>query len=414
MTAAATAESKLTSVQTRVLILLSISICINYIDRGALSVAAPQLTQELSLDPKQMGILFSCFFWTYALSQVLSGWLVDRYDVRWVFGGGFLLWSAATLATGFSSGFALLLGLRLMLGLGESVSYPSYSKIIAGNFPQTHRGTANALIDAASKMGPAIGTLLGGLLVAGYGWRSLFLAIGGASLVFLLPWSMWGPEDRARTVTQNADAPGILEILGKRATWGTFFGLFGANYIWYFLLFWLPSYLVEQRHFSAKMMAVLGSLPFWGIALSSFISGVASDRWIVRGGDPTFVRKFFVSAGLLLGTLVLPAAIVEDRAVCVIFLIVASLGYGLCSSNLWAITQTLAGPSASGKWTGLQNAFGNLAGVVAPYLTGWIVQETHSYVMAFVATAITAVFGALAFVFVIPKVEPVSWRKTSV
>ncbi len=412
MSATGAPESKLTRVQTRVLILLSVSVCINYVDRGTLSVAAPQLTKELSLDPKQMGLLLSCFFWTYALSQIGSGWLVDRYNVRWVFGMGFLLWSAATLATGFSSGFLALLGFRLLLGVGESVAYPSYSKILVGTFPQTRRGTANALIDAASKIGPAIGTLVGGLLVAGYGWRSLFLAIGAASLLFLLPWSIWGPEDRVSTVAQNADAPGILEILGKRAAWGTFFGLFGANYFWYFLLTWLPSYLVQQRHFSEKMMAILGSLPFWGIALSSFISGVASDRWILRGGDPTRVRKFFTSAGLLLSSsLIMTGAMVDDRVVCMIFLVSGSLCYGMCSSNIWAITQTLAGPTASGKWTGLQNAFGNLAGVVAPYLTGWIVQETHSYLMAFVATTVAAAIGAAGYLFVVRKVEPVVWGK---
>lgn len=414
MSATATAETKLTRVQTRVLILLSISICINYIDRGTLSVAAPQLGSEMRLDPKQMGALLSCFFWSYAASLIFSGWVVDRYHVRWVFGGGFLIWSAATLATGLSSGFMMLLGFRLMLGMGESVAYPSYSKIIAGTFPQTHRGTANALIDGASKVGPAAGTLLGGLLVAHYGWRVLFLAMGVMSLAFLLPWSIWGPDDRARTVSEDTEAPGALEILSKRAVWGTFLGLFGANYIWYFLLTWLPSYLVEQRHFSEQMMAILGSLPFWGIALSSCLSGWASDGWIVRGGDPTRVRKFFVGAGLLLGTLILPAAIVEDRAICMAFLIVSSLCYGMCSSNLWAITQTLAGPTASGKWTGLQNAFGNLAGVVAPSLTGWIIYETHSYYMAFVATAVAVVVGAAGFLFVIPKVEPVIWRTRSI
>src|SRR5882672_12444044 len=106
MSAIAAIESKLTKVQTRILSLLAISVAINYIDRGTLSVAAPQLTSEMSLDPKQMGILLSSFFWTYALFQVVSGWFVDRYDVRWVFGIGFLLWSAATFATGLISGFA--------------------------------------------------------------------------------------------------------------------------------------------------------------------------------------------------------------------------------------------------------------------------------------------------------------------
>ncbi len=154
-------ESKLTQAQTRVLILMALSVCINYIDRTTLSVAAPRLATELGIDPAQKGILLSSFFWTYALCQIPAGWLVDRYDVRWVFGAGFMLWSGATFATGLGSGFALLLALRLLLGIGESVAYPSYSKIVAGNFPQTHRGVANAAIDMASKIGPALGTLLG-------------------------------------------------------------------------------------------------------------------------------------------------------------------------------------------------------------------------------------------------------------
>ena len=140
--------------------------------------------------------------------------------------------------------------MRLLLGIGESVAYPSYSKIIAGNFPQSHRGIANALVDVGNKTGPALGTLLGGLLVAHYGWRALFLMIGAVSLIWLIPWAMWGPRDRALAISHSAEAPGILEILSKRDAWGSFFGLFGANYLWYFLLTWLPSYLVNYRHFS--------------------------------------------------------------------------------------------------------------------------------------------------------------------
>jgi MFS family permease len=411
MSVAATAEGRLSTTQMRVLLLLAISVCINYIDRGTLSVAAPQLTKELSLDPKQMGLLLSSFFWTYAVFQVVSGWLVDRYDVRWVFGIGYLAWSAATFATGLVTGFISLFALRLLLGIGESVAYPSYSKIIAGNFPQSHRGVANALVDVGNKTGPALGTLLGGLLVANYGWRALFLTIGAISLLWLLPWSIWGPKDRALAISHSAQAPGVLELLSKRDVWGTFFGLFGSNYLWYFLLTWLPLYLVKERHFSENMMAILGSLPFWGIALSALISGWASDRWISRGGSPTRVRKFFVVAGLFAGALIYPAALVDDRNVCVVILVMASLCYGLCSSNLWAVTQTLAGPAASGKWTGLQNGFGNLAGVVAPYLTGLIVNQTGSYIWAFAAAAAAAALGGLSFLVVVGRIEPIEWKR---
>src|SRR5437879_5812555 len=159
-------SNRLTTTQWRVLWLLVFSVCINYIDRGNLSVAAPQLVAEMKLTATQMGLLLSAFFWTYAVCQIVGGWLVDKYDVRWVYGIGFALWSLATAATGLVGGFVSLFVLRLLLGMGEAVSYPSYSKIIAGNFTERYRGIANAWIDAGSKCGPALGNLIGGLLVA--------------------------------------------------------------------------------------------------------------------------------------------------------------------------------------------------------------------------------------------------------
>lgn len=410
MSATAAVQAKLSRIETRILFLLVLSVGINYIDRGTLSVAAPQLTSELSLNPREMGMLLSGFFWTYASFLILAGWLVDRYDVRWVFGIGFVLWSGATLATGFVSGFTALMALRLLLGMGESVAYPSYSKIIASSFPQTHRGIANSLIDMGSKIGPALGTLAGGLLVASYGWRVLFFTMGIASLLWLVPWMLWGPHDHAATAIERTAAPGFGEILRRRDVWGTFFGLFGSNYLWYFLLTWLPSYLVVQRHFSEKMMAVLGSAAFFVIAASSITCGWISDRWIRRGESPTRVRKFFTSTGLLLGVLIVPVALVEDRVVSLAFLVAASLALGMCTSNQWAVTQTLAGRSAAGRWTGVQNSFGNMAGIVAPWLTGVIVNNTHSYVLAFVAAALASVIGGLSFGFVVGKVEPVVWK----
>src|ERR1035441_1138253 len=117
-----------------VLILLGLSVFINYVDRGNLSIAAPLLKDELRISASQLGILLSAFFWTYALMQIPSGWLVDRFDVKWVFATGFFVWSAATAVTGLLHGFAALLIARVILGLGESVAFPSYSKILGGYF----------------------------------------------------------------------------------------------------------------------------------------------------------------------------------------------------------------------------------------------------------------------------------------
>jgi sugar phosphate permease len=200
-----------------------------------------------------------------------------------------------------------------------------------------------------------------------------------------------------------------MQILAKRDAWGTFLGNFSCNYAYYFLLTWLPSYLVNERHVSVRKMAVLGSLPFVASAATSIFGGWSSDRWIQRGASPTHVRKMFVVSGLLLSTLMLPSAVVSDLTVSMGLLVAAYCAFGLFSSNHWAITQTLAGPTAAGKWTGLQNFCANCAGVTAPYITGLIVSKTGSYYMAFLSASVILVVGALSYLLIVGKVEPIAW-----
>jgi ACS family D-galactonate transporter-like MFS transporter len=155
---------------------------------------------------------------------------------------------------------------------------------------------------------------------------------------------------------------------------------------------------------------VVGSLAFLGISLSSVASGWLSDRWIARGASPTRVRKTFAGTGLVLSTIILPVCLVQDERVAIALLMLACTSFGLYSSNVFAITQTLAGPRAAGKWTGLQNGVANLAGVVAPWLTGWVVQETGQFYWAFVVSAGIVLAAAAMFVFGIGRIEQVKFR----
>src|ERR1035441_4100307 len=245
-----------------VLFLLGLSVFINYVDRGNLSIAAPMLKDELGISASQLGVLLSAFFWTYACLQPFAGWLVDRWNVNWVFAGGFFLWSAATATTGFVHTFAVLLVLRLLLGIGESVAFPSYSKIIALNFVEEHRGFANSVVSAGFVLGPGFGMLFGGLLMARFGWRPFFLVLGLVSLLWLVPWLKWMPKPTPKIPdaipTGPTGAPGLLEFLRLRSAWGTSIGLFCSNYVNYFLITWLPFYLVRERHFSMDNMARIG------------------------------------------------------------------------------------------------------------------------------------------------------------
>ena len=428
-----TPATRLSPELSRLAILLAFSVFINYIDRGNLAIAAPHIKDELGLSYSQLGILFSSFFWTYAIFQVVSGWLVDRFPVNWVLALGILLWSAATFGTGLVGGFKLLLAMRLVLGIGESVAYPSYSKIISRCYSEVQRGRANSIICAGQASGPAVGTLLGGLLIAHIGWRLFFLVFGVASSLWLLPWLKYlrrpVPASESNPIrasssdglvfTENpegasggtATSATILQILRQRSAWGTFAGLFAYNYVWYFFITWLPIYLERERHFSVQAMSVVTGVAFFVLAISALLSGWLSDKWIAAGATPTLVRKTFTGAGPVIASSIVLVGIVASHSVAVAILILACIGLGMCTSNLWAVTQTLAGPATSGKWTGLQNFTGNLAGWIAPTLIGLIVQRAGNYFWVFVISSGVTLLGAAAWVFVVGPIKPVAWSQ---
>jgi MFS transporter, ACS family, D-galactonate transporter len=389
--------------------LLGVSIFLSYTDRGTLSLAAPLIRRELGLSASQVGLLLSAFFFSYAPFQILSGWIVDRLDVNWVLALGILLWASATAGTAAVHGFTMLFVMRLVLGIGESVAYPSYNKVIALHFSETNRGRANSAIAAGWACGPAFGTLLGGLLMARVGWRWFFLILGSISALWLVPWFKLMPKGEGSAVIRATRPATWLEILKQRSAWGTFAGLFSLNYLLYFLISWLPSYLVDERHFSIRTMSLAGGLAFFGTAISASISGWASDRWLASGASLTRVRKTFTAAGAALGCSVALVSVVSDPRVAVALLFIACASLGMCSSNLWAVTQTLAGPATIGRWTGLQNFVGNLAGMVAPALTGMIVQRTGRFSWAFAITGAVTCLGAIAWLFIVGPVKEIAW-----
>ncbi len=392
--------------------LLVLSVAINYIDRGNLSIAAPILKDEIGLSASQLGFLLSAFFWTYSAFQIVSGWLVDRFNVNLVLVAGFAFWSLATAATGLVDGFAALVVLRLVLGAGESVAYPCYSKILVATMAEKERGLANALIDAGTKFGPALGTLAGGVLMARFGWRPFFIVLGVGSLVWIPLWLARMPAATASGRDVTTDAPGLMDILTQRAAWASFTGHFCGNYFWYFLLTWLPFYLVRERHFSLEEMASIGALAYCVTAVASITAGWLSRRALGRGATPTRVRKVCTGGGLGVATIVVLVAATPNQTASIVLLMLACAAYGTFSSSHWAITQTLAGPEAAGKWSGLQNFVANLSGVIAPALTGIVVDRTGQFQWAFAAAAIVVLIGAAAYVFGLPAVEPVTWNGT--
>lgn len=398
--------------RTSLLLFASVVIC--YVDRSNLSVAAPLLKEELGLSPGELGTALSAFFWTYALFQPAAGWLVDRFDVGRVLAAGFLLWTVATALTGFAGSLVMLIALRLLLGLGESVAYPAYAKIFATHYTEGQRGLANSLIDVGCKCGPAIGTLVGAGCMARFGWRPFFIFLGLAALPWLACWIRWMPRREAAADEKTAPGAGYFEILAHRSAWATFLGLFAGNYLWYFQLAWLPYYLVHERHFTMQAMGIAGAVPFLASAASTSVAGWLSFRALAAGASPTRVRKTCTVAGLTGAAVIVAVPLIPDDGAAVAILILANVAYGVFSTSPWAIAQTIAGPRAAGRWAGLQNFIGNLSGIFASALTGFVVEHTGSFVWPFVVTAGVALLGASAYLFLLGPVEPAKWKLSGI
>ena len=395
-----------------IVLLLVVSVIINYVDRSNLSISASVVQRQLALSPLQIGALLSAFFWTYALLQLcgLAGWLSDRLPVGLVMAGGYFLWSIATVLVGLTSTFVTMYLALLLLGAGESVAYPCYSRIFA-ELPQQQRGRANAFIDAGTKLGPAAGALAGGLLLVHVGWRMLFIALGAGGLLWLLPWFRFMPRYGRRDRTEPASSvPSFRRLLRIRCAWGTYLGHFCGNYFFYYLLAWLPIYLVREQKMSIASMSRLTSAVFLLIATTTTITGWLSDRLIAKGVSPTRVRLSVVVGGLAVASILIALDFVHNNPpLSLAILAVACVGYGAFASNHWAISQTLAGPEIAGRWSSLQNGVANLSGIIAPWTAGLIVQINGSSRLAFVVTGAVALVGAFSWALLVRRVEPVQW-----
>ena len=392
------------------LALLAILAVINFIDRSNLSIASPLLKDELHISASQLGILLSAFFWTYAAMQFFSGWLVDKLDANWVIAAGFLLWSLATATTGLVQGFSMLLLMRLMLGTGESVMVPAWSKILSLHLTEQYRGFANGVCQGAVRFGPAVGTLGVGVLITKYGWRPAFIGIGLISLAWIPAWIKWMPRGRAVHRTVDAAAPGFVDILRQRSFWGVCAGHFSIIYLLYFMLTWLPFYLIRERHLSMQSMVKIATAYYLTDALSAVATGWIADYSIRQGHSPTLVRKSAMALGHLIATLALLSCAVANSHWYLLCLVIIGIGEGIAGAGPFAFSQTLAGPHATGKWSGLQNTFANLSGVAAPALTGFLVERTGNFLLPLVIAALMLVIGGLSWLVVVGRVQQVSWK----
>jgi MFS family permease len=400
------------------MVLLVTGMIICYAHRGALGVAAPFMIKELNLSPAVMGILLSAFFWLYSFMQMPAGWLVDRFGVKKAYALGFLAWSLASAATGLAGGLMALIILQMMLGVGQAVAFPASARAVANWFQNKERGTVTATYLTGVRLGQALIGALGAYFLAVYSWKVFVLVISLVPMVWMIPWyrflGKWdnsspSPNSRGEIQTQAVGKKGAsflesLALLKDRTVFGIFLGFFAYDYVWFVYTRWLAGYLVIERNLTKPELAFWTSVPFLIMSVIILVSGAASDLLIRRGHREIRVRKTFIVAGLLVGGLMVPAGLVTDKTTALWLLTISLCGLGICSPNTWTLTQAVCSRTLVGTVSGIQNFGGNLGGIIAPALTGFIAHKTQSFSLAFSICGAILIIGMLSYIFLIgPK-----------
>jgi MFS family permease len=403
------AQPRTNGIATVIVLLLGLAILLNYIDRGAIAIAAPRLKPELGLSATQFGLAVSAFFWIYAPVQYVIGWACDRWCVYRLLAAGIALWAVSTMLMGLVGSLAALVILRLMLGLGESITFPGASKVIARHVEPRNRGMANSVVGMGIALGPVVGTLAGGMIVAYQGWRPMFVIFGGLTLLWVIPWL-----SVARRLPSFSDRSGegrlpVARLLRKWPLWAMGIAHFCPTYTLYFVVTWVPLYLVQSRGFTIQHMTWLATLGFLAQAVAAFLTGWTSDWWTRSGRDEARCRRWMMIAASLLAAAGVIGLMTAGTSTGIAFWLMAlGVSSAIPGVNLYAVAQMFAGPRASGSFIGIQNATGNMSGIIMPVVTGAIIDLTGVYDNAFILTAVVSLAGALWWAFGVPKIKQVA------
>jgi ACS family D-galactonate transporter-like MFS transporter len=407
--------------------LLGFGVLVNYFDRVNLSVSQAALQSAFGISTVTFGYLLSAYSWTYAAFQLPSGIILDRFGVKLVGRIGTLLWSVASFAAAISTGLAGFFGARLLLGVGEAPTFPANAKAIGYWFPAQERSLATAIFDSAAKLASALGVPAMGLVLLYFGWRWSFAATGLISLLYFILFYCFyrnpsedqslsvaerdfilqggaQPEDRGRA----AKGAPLKYLLRQRKVWGLVLGFASYNYTFYLLLTWLPSYLSSAHHIDLLHSVLYTSVPWLFATFTDIVmGGWLVDKLIQHGRDPSFVRQAILVGGTTLGLGMLGAAYAHSIVMDLLWISLAIGGLSAASPVGWSIPSLIAPRESVGTLGGILNFGNQLSAIAAPIATGYVVQATHSFFLAFGAAAAFLLVGVVAYIFLLGRIETI-------
>ena len=399
--------------------LLSIGAIIAFCSRTNISAALayPPFVEHFHLSNVDRGVLNSAFFWSYMVLQIPTGWLVDRYGVKIPYAISFVVWCLASAATGLTRSVAELATLRVITGAGEAIVTPASFRWMRQHFSEEQSGLAVGVYMLGTKIGPAVGAPLAAWLITLYDWHLMFLIVGLAGLVWLIPWLLMVKNDRPPALRAGQPRPRAAtlpfrNIMASPVVWGSVIINFCYNYFVFYCMTWMPAYFVEQRHVSLTKMGLFSFFSFGGIAIVALLAGWAADLIIKRGANAVFVRKAFVIAGFAIASTEIIGVTSTSVEGALFWAVVSLSGLGLTTANSLALCRmTLIPPQAVGLVTGVQNVSTSFAGIVGPILSGWLLQVSGGYRAPMLAIFFFLLLGGLSCVVLLrpewsPKVSP--------
>ena len=386
-----------------VLMLLAVGVLISFIDRTSISsaLAHKPFVKAFGLTDLDRGWVNSAFFWSYGLVQVPMGYIVDRYGVKWPYALCFALWSLATALTGMVDTLAGLIVMRFIIGAAEAIAIPASYRWVRDNFSERHSGTAAGILAAGNKFGPAIGAPVAIWLITAYNWRVMFVALGVAGLIWLLPWTAltrndWPAAEARVAKRRSASSVPLRNILSSPVVWGGMLVNFCYGYFTFFCMQWMPDYLHNERGLTLESSGIYTFFSFAGIAIVAVAAGWAADRIIARGADPVLTRKTFVIAGFIGACTVLLGVRAESLSTALFWNVFSLSSLGLATANNLALCRlTLIPKPAIGLVTGVQQVATSLAGGAAGAITGWLLHiSNNNYDLPMFVIFVFLVIGA--------------------
>lgn len=398
-----------------VLTILFVTWIVSSVDRMAMSVALPYISNEFHLTPIQSGLLLSTFFAGYSLSQVPGGLLADRFGVRRVATAAMVWWSAFTAVTGAATAFLQMCIIRFVFGLGEGVFPACAFKTVAVWFPLRERATANAIMLASNPLGVALSPLIVVAIMAAWGWRSVFLCLFAPGLLIALFFWKFIPNrpsdsplasaeelreiEEGETVSDDGlSKPRFIDVLKEPSIIRYFLVLFTFDIAFWGFTAWLPTYLVKARGFSMVEMGLTASVPFFVGTVGSVAGGWASDRYFRTNRRLAIILTELIAALFLFLTF---------RATTVTMLVIyqAVAGFFLLAffSTFWALPMNSIPKRAMGVASGFINMAGQLAAFVSPLLTGIIVEASGGSYDVALTFLVLALLLSAGIVLTIPR-----------